>query len=179
MGRMSDQESRQGAWLIAGPERTVRVARSKGRRIALVLAWVFGIFLAGPALLTPVVYVALRIGCEVPVLSTHPVPGTDWVLEERGPPCGLGGLKPYDLTARNLIDGKSVTVAANDVSVIEMRFAPGQVTLRLPNRTMIDPVAHEFGGIKVLYDYQPRDDPVDRAAYRRWVTNSEDATSKR
>ena len=84
-----------------------------------------------------------------------------------------------DLTARNLTEGMMFTIVTGAAGGIEVQFAPGQVILRLPNHSYVDPATDEFGGIKVMYDYQPHDDPADRAAYRQWIKNSQDPENRR
>ena len=113
------------------------------------------------------------------VYFAKPVPGTDWLVEEHGPKCYFGGTYPYEITARDLISGHVVTVATGDVGDVQFSFEPGRMTLTLDNRSWVDPVSNEFGGVNVVYDYKPHDDPADRAAYRRWVKEPQDPANRR
>ncbi len=77
-------------------------------------------------------------------------------------------------------NGSKVTLTTgNGLWLAELKFTPGLLRVKLPNRSVIDPGASQFGGIEVVFDYTPRDDPADRAAYRRWAENQQDIESRR
>lgn len=152
---------------------------SFGKRLAYIVALVFGIALGMPVLLAAGLFVTLKIGCGTTVYSTYPVTGTNWVVEEHGPSCYFGATRPFDLTARNLINGKVFTIVTGDVRVIEIQSVSGKVILRLPNRSWVDPATNQFDGIKVVYDYQPHDDLADRAAYRLWTKEPRNVENRR
>lgn len=153
--------------------------RSFSKRLGIIIIWVLGITLSIPVLLASGLFVILKIKCGASVYWTYHVTGTNWVMEEHGPGCYFGGTYPFDLTARNLINGEVLTVATGDVGVIEIQSLPGKVILRLPNRSWVNTATNEFGGIKVVYNYQPHDDPADRAAYRLWVKESKNIENRR
>jgi hypothetical protein len=111
------------------------------------------------------------LDCGTAVYSSQDIIGTAWIIETRGTACYLGGSSPLDITARNVKTREEVVLARGEVNLASITTTEHEVVIHLPNLSSVTAINNKFGSIRVTYEYQPHDDPADRAMYQRWVVN--------
>ncbi len=111
----------------------------------------------------------LEHGCPIEVYEKIPVANSDWVVEKQFRGCALAVDVDFIIQAVNTRTQEVVVIAENDDHSDSkvVNDGPDHVTIRLKNRTPLRPVHDTFGPVHVSYDYLPKDDPADRAAYQR------------
>jgi len=118
-------------------------------------------------------------GCGREIYNTYTVSSSDWILETHGPSCYMGGSPATDLTARNTVSGKIITIATGDLTdVTSIDANSAEVVIHLRNRSFVYPASDSFGETKVVYDYQPYDDPADRASFRHWMAHQQEPADR-
>ena len=111
--------------------------------------------------------------------ASFDLPGTDWVVEARGPYPIWGDRTPIELVARRKVNGATIELARGpDVGKIEMHFVNSTLILRLPNRSFVDFSLQKLEGVDISVDYIPEDNPQDRAAYRAWFIDRQDPRNR-
>jgi len=98
------------------------------------------------------------------------VANSDLVVERQGTMCIVGS-GDFIIQARNTKTQQIVVIADRDDQWATkiVNDAPDHIVIRVDNRTPLRPVHDAFGPVRVGYDYVPKDDPEDRAAYQRWL----------
>jgi len=118
--------------------------------------------------------------CAPEMIERLPVPGTTWIVETWLAACGFGISGPLEVRAVNDVSKEVVTVAVIDDPAHTTLSVNGSndLVVTLPNLVFITGAAAEFGGVKVIYNYRPFDDPDERAKFQRFVRNPRDPAAK-
>jgi hypothetical protein len=118
--------------------------------------------------------------CSPEMLERLSVPDSTWIVETWLAACGFGISGPLEVRAVNARSKQIVTVAVVDdpahttVSV----NSSNDLVITLPNLVSITGAKAELGGVKVICNYQPNDDPEERAKRQRFARNPNDPEAK-
>jgi hypothetical protein len=114
--------------------------------------------------------------CAPETVERLPVPDTTWIIETWLAACGLGLSGPLEVRAVNAVSKEIVTIAVID-DPAHTTFSvnsSNDLVITLPNLVYITGAKTEFGGVKVIYNYQWYCDNVaskmDPANRETWST---------
>lgn len=104
------------------------------------------------------------------------LPGTRWIIETFTVSCSMFDGGAMDVIARDEETGKTATLL-RIYNIEDLRISTDEghrVVITLPNRVYIRERHDEFEGMKVIYNFTPRDDPQDRENYLFWYHHPDD-----
>jgi hypothetical protein len=118
--------------------------------------------------------------CVPERIDSLPIPGSDWTVERWLAACGMGISGPIEIRAINS-KKEAVIVAVIDAPANTSLSINGSndLVITLPNLVDIRDEKQDFGEVKVVYNFQPRDDPDERAKFQRFIRNPNDPDAKK
>jgi hypothetical protein len=142
------------------------VKRPLWRRLARILRRIAVIV----AILVGLVDWVRTHACPIEIYDIVQVTNSDWVVEKQLSSCAFAVDVDFIIQARNTRTQEVVIIAEDDdgPGTKVLNDGPNHVVIRVDNRTLLRPIQDTFGSVRVSYDYLPKDDPADRAAYQRW-----------
>lgn len=140
----------------------VRIVSSRCRLVAGVLA------LIG--------WKAIWADCVSDLASRVVIPQTDWVVVTKEYRCAAFGNGTTTISAVNAKTKKEVEIAfIDDVEYIELSSSSNsEVSIKLPNFVDLIRQRNDFEGIRLRYEFFPKDDPKARKEYQFWFHHPND-----
>ena len=109
------------------------------------------------------------------------IPETPWVIDEWGQACGMRATGGMEIRAKNWITQESRTVLEFNEIVVAMSLTtvgPKTLVIVMPNRVDFDEVDTHIADVAIAYKFTPKDDPDERANFRRWHRNPGDPLAR-
>jgi hypothetical protein len=144
--------------------------------------------------LIPVALLAVPLGvflhsirptsCEFEMFGDSPhlqIPETPWVIDEWGQACGFGVSGGMEIRASNSTTQESQTILEFNDIVGDTKMTtdgPKTLVIIMPNRVDFDEVDTHLADVAITYKFTPKDDPDERANFRRWHRNPGDALAR-
>ena len=118
--------------------------------------------------------------CKAEKIESLPIPNSDWAVEKWIEVCGFGVSGPSEIRASNAKTKKQILIALSESDHTKMTLDErGNLVISWPNSAVLSDDVKEFGGVKIVYNYLPHDDPEERFKWKRFRRDPKDPEALR